>query len=456
MKNFKKVLLTGVLIAVMTSTVYAGAGINVTINGTAVQFTDATPYVDENGRTMMPVAKMGQLLKVQVIWNNETQTVTLKDSKNLVTLKLMDDNITINGVTSKMDTRAVNNKGRTYVPLTAIAKAFGVTTGWDNKTNTVALKTDKLDPEFEFPIKIDNELGYKPEEFSVINGNTNNNYVISGDYMYYKSNFSGYPFKRKNLTTGKEELFTDFKNINNLQGTDDYLFFSKSISSGGEVTGLDFYRVDKDGTNDILAPIELWQGYYQVYNDKIYYTTKLDTNLVTNVCDLNFENNQFIKNGTFDIIVDNKMYDAHMSTGKLSISIFDLYTLESKVVSGEKATGAIGQVSFDIKNNNYGIYSNNDDGSTVIYVFNKNGELVKYDTLQNNIYNKSFIIYNNIAYYPVKEDGVYSYNIETGETNKIIEGKYARLYIVDNYLIVKGLNHQLAVYDISKGAVVTN
>ncbi len=146
MRRLKRTLLTGLLVAAMATTTYAGTSdINVTVDGQAVTFTDATPFVDSNGRTMMPVAKIGELLKVAVSWNPTTQTVTLKGNGKEVSVKLNDENITANGVTTKMDTKAVSVNGRTYVPMSAIAKAFGVTTSWDKATNTVSLKSATKD-----------------------------------------------------------------------------------------------------------------------------------------------------------------------------------------------------------------------------------------------------------------------------------------------------------------------
>ncbi len=142
MKKLKEIILTSLIVTAMTTSTYAGTNkINVTVDGQAVTFTDATPYVDANGRTMMPVAKIGELLNVSVDWNGSSQTVTLKGDGKEVLLKINDDNITVDGVTTKMDTKAVIKDGRTYVPLSAIAKAFGVTAGWDKATSTVSLKS---------------------------------------------------------------------------------------------------------------------------------------------------------------------------------------------------------------------------------------------------------------------------------------------------------------------------
>ncbi len=164
MKRLKGFIFTSLLVTVLSSTmVFAGTDINVTLNGNAVQFTDAVPYVDNSGRTMMPVAKMGELLGVQVGWDNTTQTVSLKDGTKVVSLKIGSNILNIDGTPTTMDTKAVIKDGRTYVPLSAIAKAFGVTAGWDKATSTVSLKSSKVDTKVPNSTTNSEDIEFKAE-----------------------------------------------------------------------------------------------------------------------------------------------------------------------------------------------------------------------------------------------------------------------------------------------------
>ncbi len=204
MRRLKGIMLTALLVAAMATTTYAGTSdINVTVDGQAVTFTDAVPFVDSNGRTMMPVAKIGELLKVAVGWNPTTQTVTLKGNGKEVSVKLNDENITVNGMTTKMDTKAVSVNGRTYVPMSAIAKAFGVTTSWDKTTNTVSLKSPVAIPEKTKDTVTNGDLTLTAE--LVGSGNTLNFNIASNSEVrfYIVIGKNGY-FENKNLTT--EEL----------------------------------------------------------------------------------------------------------------------------------------------------------------------------------------------------------------------------------------------------------
>ncbi len=141
MKRLKGAILTILLATTLSSiTVFAGTGINLIANGETVQFTDSAPYVDNNGRIMIPVAKVGEIFGVQVVWDVATQTVTVKGKGKDVALQLGSDVIVINGEKSTMDSKPVSKNGRTYVPVSAIAKALGVSASWDSKTSTVSLK----------------------------------------------------------------------------------------------------------------------------------------------------------------------------------------------------------------------------------------------------------------------------------------------------------------------------
>ncbi len=46
----------------------------------------------------------------------------------------------VNGETINMDTQVVIKNGRTYVPISAIAKAFNTGYSWDNSTSTVDIE----------------------------------------------------------------------------------------------------------------------------------------------------------------------------------------------------------------------------------------------------------------------------------------------------------------------------
>ncbi len=112
--------------------------INVSVNGEQIIF-DTPPYADNNGRTMVPIAKVAEIFEATTSWDDSTSTVTIKNGDTTISLVLGESYITVNGEIFAMDTKAVAKNGRTYVPISAIAKAFKVGYTWDSATSTVVI-----------------------------------------------------------------------------------------------------------------------------------------------------------------------------------------------------------------------------------------------------------------------------------------------------------------------------
>ena len=89
--------------------------VEISADGKTVIFPDAKPFIDENGRTQIPVRAVTEALDAAVNWNDAEQVVTIKKDGLLLTLKIGSDIMTVNGRQIKMDTSAVIIDDRTYV-----------------------------------------------------------------------------------------------------------------------------------------------------------------------------------------------------------------------------------------------------------------------------------------------------------------------------------------------------
>lgn len=99
---------------------------------------DAAAYIDTNKRTMVPVRYIGNALGIAdsaISYDNKTKTATIGDAKITTGSK----NITTSKGTTTMDTVAVNNNGRIYVPARFITEALGGSVEWDQATKTVTV-----------------------------------------------------------------------------------------------------------------------------------------------------------------------------------------------------------------------------------------------------------------------------------------------------------------------------
>ncbi len=379
MRKFKGILITGFLVATMATTAYAGTNdINLTVDGQTVTFTDAKPFVDSNGRTMMPVAKIGELLKVAVAWDVATQTVTLKGNGKEVSVKLNDDNIKINGVASKMDTKAVNKNGRTYVPMSAIAKAFGVTSSWDKATNTVSLKSPVAVPEKikDTAIKGDTTLTAELKSSAdMLNFRIDTNSVLR---FYNVIGKNGY-FENKNLTPEelKKEIdaFTKnqsgrFENANYLVEVYDKYYSSTNMwmappanSKVGDWFNAKIFGVTETGETTGIASLD--------FKSKLdtTITTSVENALTTLTASLIKNNKQLVFNVNTN--VDVKWY---FLVGKSAYVTANNLTLEElKKVADTANQDQWGRFATD---NFFGVESvNSYDGSTTGFLLPENAEI---------------------------------------------------------------------------------
>ena len=166
----KKKLLSFTLALIMalsvSFTATANEALSITIDGKPVS-TDVSPFIDANGRTMVPVRFISEALAATVDWNPDTRTVTVTKGPTVIKLVIDSRTITVGGTAATMDTSAIIRDGRTFVPVRYIAEALGLKVGWSQATRTVVLTADnwidvngrvKIPPSWTYDVD-DNEEG---------------------------------------------------------------------------------------------------------------------------------------------------------------------------------------------------------------------------------------------------------------------------------------------------------
>jgi hypothetical protein len=107
-------------------------------------FPDAQPFIDANGRTQTPARFIGEELGATVTWDGTVQKATfVKDSKKLI-LYIGKKEYELDGKMLQMDTAALLQDGRTFVPARYVAEAFGATVSWDSAVRTVYVDIAKV------------------------------------------------------------------------------------------------------------------------------------------------------------------------------------------------------------------------------------------------------------------------------------------------------------------------
>lgn len=103
---------------------------------------DVAPYINEQGRTMLPLRALANALGVvdsNIMWNEVERSVTIFKGDATIKVVIGEMSFMKNGVSVPMDTNAVIMNGRTMLPLRAIGQAMGATIVWDEATRTVTV-----------------------------------------------------------------------------------------------------------------------------------------------------------------------------------------------------------------------------------------------------------------------------------------------------------------------------
>ena len=142
----KKLALFIILALFMTTlsvlSVYGEMPLRIVVDGDRLFFPDAQPFIDSNGRTQAPARFIGERLGATVTWDGASQKATfVKGAKKLV-LYIGKKEYELDGKKLQMDTVALLQEGRTYVPARYVAEAFGATVRWDSVIKTVYIYTE--------------------------------------------------------------------------------------------------------------------------------------------------------------------------------------------------------------------------------------------------------------------------------------------------------------------------
>lgn len=126
---------------IAVATTAQDAGITVQVNGQAVVFTDAKPFIDSSNRTLVPVRFIVEKLGAQVNWDGAVQTVSIKKDSTSISLKIGQSQATVNGTVKTFDTAARIVSDRTFVPLRFISETLSASVEWQAATKTVVITT---------------------------------------------------------------------------------------------------------------------------------------------------------------------------------------------------------------------------------------------------------------------------------------------------------------------------
>lgn len=106
-----------------------------TVNGLPITI-DQPPYV-KNGRALVPLRFLGEILGAKVDWDNDNQTAGLNLDGNEVKVKIGSLTAMINGSETSLDVPAEINNGRVFIPLKFVIAAFGYSIDYNDYTQRI-------------------------------------------------------------------------------------------------------------------------------------------------------------------------------------------------------------------------------------------------------------------------------------------------------------------------------
>jgi hypothetical protein len=111
--------------------------IDVIVDGQKVKFPDTEPFIDANNRTMVPVRFVSEKLGATVSWDAANQIVGIKYGTKEITMPIGSNIVKVDGSAVTLDTTATLTEGRTMVPLRFVSEVLSSTVTWDAAANAV-------------------------------------------------------------------------------------------------------------------------------------------------------------------------------------------------------------------------------------------------------------------------------------------------------------------------------
>ncbi|MBP3629804.1 MAG: hypothetical protein J6I95_10115 [Anaerotignum sp.] len=109
----------------------------VQINGEYV-INDVAPVI-KGARTMLPIRLIAEAMGAEVAWNAAEQKVTITKDELVIDIFIAQPFATVNGKPVQLDASAFVEQGRTYLPLRFIAENLGAEVVWDAQTQKVTV-----------------------------------------------------------------------------------------------------------------------------------------------------------------------------------------------------------------------------------------------------------------------------------------------------------------------------
>lgn len=141
-RNIKRTLITLLALIIMLSSTAFTEPIKVVVNNNQLTLPVEPSIV--SGRTLVPLRAIFEAIGATVEWEQTTKTITGIQEGKVIILQLDNKIATVNGKEIELDVPAKSINGSTLVPVRFIAESLGAEVLWNQDTKTVSVNTDMV------------------------------------------------------------------------------------------------------------------------------------------------------------------------------------------------------------------------------------------------------------------------------------------------------------------------
>ncbi len=139
------ILLFSLMSGVSSAAVKPEVFVNVVLNGYKIWFPDAQAFLDENGRTMVPIRFVAEKMEAEVEWDPGTETALIQKESQQIKLTIGETTALVNEGSIALDTSTILKEERTFVPLRFVSEILGAKVNWDEASATAFIQTSSAD-----------------------------------------------------------------------------------------------------------------------------------------------------------------------------------------------------------------------------------------------------------------------------------------------------------------------
>ncbi|MBP1935832.1 N-acetylmuramoyl-L-alanine amidase [Paenibacillus sediminis] len=118
---------------------------SIVLDGQTLTLPQGVEVENVNGNVMIPIRVVVEQLGFNVLWDQKTRTVTIKDASKEIKLVVGQQTATVNGTSVRLNASPIiRGTGTVIIPLRFVSEQMGLIVGWDNNTKTVYLTSPKV------------------------------------------------------------------------------------------------------------------------------------------------------------------------------------------------------------------------------------------------------------------------------------------------------------------------